>query len=60
MGITPMNPMMSIPQKNPGLFKVGDKVRAKGRRIYTVRWKTDDEPEIPTAEEDLEPASDPS
>jgi hypothetical protein len=75
-----MNPLMSIPQKSPGLFKVGDNVRAKygwpgvvgeiiedygntnkkGRRIYTVRWHTEDEPEIPTAEEDLEPASDPN
>lgn len=28
-----------------------------GRRLYTVRWKTDDEPELPCAEEDLEPVA---
>ena len=29
----------------------------KGRRVYTVRWKIEDEPEIMSGEDDLEPAA---
>ena len=30
----------------------------KGRRLYTVRWKTDDEPELAAGDDDLELVSD--
>ena len=29
----------------------------RGRRMYTVRWQIEDQPELPTPEEELVPAS---